>query len=77
MEDFIISVGKVEEWQMTNDITSLDAVFDRAKRVLVGGGVVALVREQRTGEVYRFEEFSTLEDFEKYREGVYRWIKTQ
>ena len=74
MEDYIISVGKVEEWQMTNDTAALDVVFDRAKRVLVGGGVVALVRELRTGEVYRFEEFSTLEELEKYKKGVYRWL---
>ena len=32
MEDYIISVGKIEEWQMTNDLVSLDIVFDRAKR---------------------------------------------
>ena len=75
MEDYIISVGKVEEWQMTNDIAALDTVFDRAKRVLVGGGIVALVREQRSGEVYRFEEFSTLEDLEGYRKRVYRWLE--
>jgi hypothetical protein len=74
MEDFIISVGRVEEWQMTNDIAALDTVFDRAKRVLVGGGIVVLVREQRSGEVYRFEEFSTLEDLEGYRKRVYRYL---
>jgi hypothetical protein len=38
MEDYIISVGKLEEWQMTNDVAALDVVFDRAKRVMVGGG---------------------------------------
>jgi hypothetical protein len=75
MEDYIISVGKIEEWQMTNDLAALDTIFDRAKRVLVGGGVVALVREQRSGEVFRFEEFSTLEEFEEYRERVYRYLK--
>jgi hypothetical protein len=75
MEDYIISVGKVEEWQMTNDISALDLVFERAKRVLVGGGIVALVREQRSGEVYRVEEFSSLEDFEVYRRGVYKWLR--
>ena len=75
MEEYIISVGKVEEWQMTNDIAALDRVFERAKRVLVGGGIVALVREQRSGQVYRFEEFSTLEDFEIYRRGVYKYLK--
>jgi hypothetical protein len=74
MEAYIISVGKVEEWQMTNDVAALDVVFERAKRVLVGGGIVALVREQRSGEVYRFEEFSTLEDLEGYRSRVYRFL---
>jgi len=74
MEEYIISVGKVEEWQMTSDIAALDRVFERAKRVLVGGGIVALVREQRSGQVYRFEEFSTLEDFEIYRRGVYKYL---
>ena len=74
MEDFILSVGKIEEWQMTNDHVSLDMVFDRAKRTLVGGGIVALVREQRSGEVYRFEEISTLEGLDEYRRRVYRYL---
>lgn len=74
MEDFIISVNKVEEWQMTNDVTELDNLFQRAKRVLVGGGTVALVRQERSGETYRFEEFTNLEDFEKYRKNVYKYL---
>jgi hypothetical protein len=74
MEDFIISVGKVEEWQMTNDVAALDGLFQRAKKVLVGGGIVALVREQRSGEVYRFEEFNNLEDFEIYKRNVYKYL---
>ena len=74
MEDFINSVGKVEEWQMTNDVAALDGLFQRAKKVLVGGGIVALVREQRSGEVYRFEEFNNLEDFEIYKRNVYKYL---
>ena len=74
MEDFIISVNKVEEWQMTNDVTELDNLFQRAKRVLVGGGTVALVRQQRSGESYRFEEFTNLEDFEQYKKKVYKYL---
>ena len=58
-----------------NDIGALDRVFERAKRVLVGGGIVVLVREQRSGQVYRFEEFSTLEDFEVYKREVYKYLK--
>ena len=74
MEDFIISVSKVEEWQMTNDTAELNRLFERAKRVLVGGGIVALVREQRSGESYRFEEITNLEDFEKYKTGVCKYL---
>lgn len=74
MEDYIINVGKVEEWQMIRDIASLDETFQRAKRVLVGGGTVALVREQRDGTSYRFEEFTNLEDFETYRKNVYKYL---
>jgi hypothetical protein len=75
MDDYIISVGKVEEWQMINDITSLNELFQRAKRVLVGGGTVALVREQRDGTSWKVDEFSNLEDFEKYKDNVYKYLK--
>ncbi|HEY6901102.1 MAG TPA: hypothetical protein VI233_10685 [Puia sp.] len=75
MEDYIINVGKIEEWQMINDVGSLDEVFQRARRVLVGGGTVALVREQRSGESWKVDEFSNLEDFDAYRNNVYKYIK--
>ena len=74
MEDYIIKVGKVEEWQTIKDIASLDEVFQRAKRTLVGGGIVALVREQRNGEAFRFEEFTTLEELEEYKKNVYKYL---
>lgn len=74
MEDYIINVGKVEEWQMIKDIAALDEVFQRAKRTLVGGGTVALVREQRNGASYRFEEFTNLDDFEQYKKNVYKYL---
>jgi hypothetical protein len=74
MDDYIINVGKVEEWQMIKDVASLDELFQRAKRVLVGGGVVALVRALRNGDSYRFEEFTNLDDFEVYRNNVYKYL---
>ena len=74
MDDFIINVGKVEEFQMTKDVPALDELFQRAKRVLVGGGVVLLVRELRNGDSYRFEEFTNLDDFETYRKNVYKYL---
>jgi len=75
MDDYIINVGKVEEWQTINDINSLNEVFQRAKRVLVGGGTVALVREQRDGASWKVDEFSSLEDFEKYKDNVYKYLR--
>jgi hypothetical protein len=74
MDDFIINVGKVEEFQMTKDVPALDEIFQRAKRALVGGGVVVLVRELRNGDSYRFEEFSNLDDFETYKKNVYKYL---
>ncbi|HXB09090.1 MAG TPA: hypothetical protein VNW04_18325 [Puia sp.] len=74
MDDYIINVGKVEEWQMIRDISSLDEMFQRAKRVLVGGGTVALVREQRDGTAYRFEVFSNLDDLDTYKKNVYKYL---
>ena len=74
MEDYIINVGKVEEWQTIKDIASLDEVFQRAKRTLVGGGTVALIREQRNGTSYRFEEFTNLDDLEEYKKRVYKYL---
>ena len=75
MEDYIINVGKIEEWQMIKDIQSLNEVFRRAKSTLVGGGTVALVREQRNSGSYRFEEFTNLEDLEAYRKNTYKYLE--
>ncbi len=74
MEDFIIDVAKVEEWQMIGDLRSLDELFIRGRRVLVGGGTVVLTREQRSGESVRFEEFTNLEDFDQYKKNVYKYL---
>ena len=75
MEDYIINVGKVEEWQMINDVSSLDEVFLRAKRVLVGGGTVVLQRDQRSGESWKVGEYTNLDEFEAYRKNVYKYLK--
>lgn len=74
MEDYIINVGQIEELQTINDTNSLDIIFQRAKRTIVGGGIVALVRQQRDGQADRFEEFSTPEDLEAYRKNVYKYL---
>ena len=74
MEDFIINVGEVEEWQMIRDLPSLDTAFEKAKRTIVRGASVVLVRRQTDGRTERFDTFSTLDDLNAYKERVYRYL---
>jgi hypothetical protein len=75
MSEYIIYVGKIEELQMLNDRNALDAIFRKAKSAVVGGEVVALVRQSSNGQSYRFEEISTLEDLNEYKNKVYKYVK--
>ena len=75
MEDLIIRVNKIEELQNINDTNTLNELFARAKRVLVGGGSVALTRVQPSGEEYKFEELTTLPDLEEYKNNVFKYLK--
>jgi hypothetical protein len=77
MEDLIISVNDIEEWQTLNDMDSLGRVFRKAHSVLVGGGKVVLERVQSSGQRYKFEEFSSLDDLEAYRKNVYKYLKEE
>ncbi|HEY4147909.1 MAG TPA: hypothetical protein VGM41_03220 [Chitinophagaceae bacterium] len=74
MDDYTIYVNQVEEWQMVSDTNALDALFQKAKRILVGGGTVALVRKNGPGRHDKFDEISTLEDLEVYRKNVYKHL---
>jgi len=75
MEDLVITVNNIEEWQTLNDTNNLGRVFRKAQSVLVGGGKVVLERVQPSGEHYKFDEFTSLEDLEVYKKNVYRYIK--
>jgi len=77
MEDLVIAVNNIEEWQTLNDTNSLGRVFRRAQSVLVGGGKVILERVQPSGQRYQFEEFTNLEDLEAYRKNVYKYLKDE
>ena len=72
MNEYTIYVNQVEEWQMLNDTHALDAVFQKAKRMLVGGEPVVLARKDRSGRSDKFDELSTLDDLEAYRKNVYK-----
>jgi len=77
MEDLVIAVNNIEEWQTLNDTNSLGRVFRRAQSVLVGGGKVILERVQPSGQRYQFEEFTNLEDLETYKKNVFKYLKDE
>jgi hypothetical protein len=75
MDEYIIIVNKIEELQTLNDRDALDAIFKKAQSTIVNGVLVALVRESSSGESYRFEEITTLEDLETYKKDVYKYVR--
>ena len=74
MEDFVIIVNRIEELQLTQDRQELELIFDKAKRTIVGGLDVILVRENKNGKQEKFQTFSNEHDFEEYRKQVFRFL---
>lgn len=74
MEDFTIVVNHIEELQSTGDRQELEVIFERAKRTIVGGMDVILVRENRAGAQERFQTIANEQDFEEYRKQVFRFL---
>lgn len=73
MEDFVIVVNRIEELQSTENRQELELIFDKAKRTIVGGQSVILVRES-SGKREQFDVFSNEHDFEEYRKKVFRFL---
>jgi len=74
MEDFVIVVNRIEELQSIQDREELERIFNKAKRTIVGGMDVILVREDRSGRQEKFQTFSNENDFEEYRKRVFRLL---
>lgn len=74
MEDFVIVVNRIEELQQIEDRQELERIFDKAKRTIVGGLDVILVREDRNGKQEKFQTFSNEHDFEEYRKKVFKFL---
>lgn len=75
MEDFTINVTRVEELQTISNADELETIFTRAKSAVVNGAKVVLVREEASGKKNKFDEIDTLDDLEKYREQVFKYVK--
>jgi hypothetical protein len=74
MEDFVIVVNRIEELQLIQDRQELELIFDKAKRTIVGGMSVILMRENSNGKREKFQTISNEHDFEDYRKQVFRFL---
>ena len=74
MEDFVIVVNRIEELQLVQDRQELELIFDKAKRTIVGGMNVILMRESNNGKREKFQTLSNEHDFEEYRKQVFRFL---
>jgi hypothetical protein len=74
MNDYTINVAQVEELQAINNTNELEIIFTRAKSAIVNGAKVILVREEASGKTNKFDEMDTLDELEKYRDGVFKYL---
>lgn len=74
MEDYVIIVNRIEELQLTQDRAELEIILDRAKRTIIGGMDVILVRQNRNGQQEKFQTITNEQDFEDYRKQVLRFL---
>lgn len=74
MRDYEINVKQIEELQTIKDTDSLDQIFERAYKAVVGGAAVILLRKNGTGKAEKFDELTTEGDLADYRERVYKYL---
>ena len=74
MQEYIINVAEVEEWQTIKNIDALDTLFARAKSTIVNGESVILVRRFSDGRTERFDTLTTLEELASYQGTVYKYL---
>ncbi|RYZ19435.1 MAG: hypothetical protein EOO16_19945 [Chitinophagaceae bacterium] len=74
MQEYIIDVTEIEEWQTIRDLDALDRVFQRARSTIVNGERVVLTRSDRSGRRQAFDELTTLDDLERYKTAVFRYL---
>lgn len=74
MRAYLIDVSRIEELQNLNDKGELEKIFFKAQSTIVNGEVVKLVRKDRQGLAQKFDELSTLEDLERYKRSVFKYL---
>jgi hypothetical protein len=74
MKEYIINVAQIEEWQTIKNIDALEQTFTRAKSTIVNGENVILVRKYADGRQEKFDELTNLEDLDKYKRTVFKYL---
>ncbi len=72
--EYTINVQEVEHLQDIHGTDELEQIFDRAKRTIIGGGTVLLVRVSAEGTVTQFDEITNEEDLAAYRDRVFLYL---
>ena len=74
MLEYIIDVTIIEELQTLNDKDQLEQIFFKAKSTVVNGEKVLLVRKDKQGQLQKFDEITSLEDLQRYRQTVFKYL---
>lgn len=74
MRDYEINVAHIEELQTIKDTDSLDQIFERAYKTVVGGATVVLLRKNGSGRAEKFDELTTEADLADYKSRVYKYL---
>jgi hypothetical protein len=74
MQELIIDVSKVEEFQTIKNVDALDNIFTRARSTIVNGAPVILARKTPAGRTERFDTLTTLDDLAVYHASVYKYL---
>ena len=74
MQPYEINVAQIEELQTIANLRKLDQIFARAQATLVGGETVILLRQTGSGPKEKFDAITTLEDLNRYKETVYKYL---
>ena len=59
---------------MISNTDELDRMFQKAKSAIVNGEKVILVRADTQGNQQAFDEFSTLDDLDEFRNRVFKYL---
>ncbi len=74
MQEYVINVSDIEDLQMTNDTKELERIFAKAKSTVVQGEPVILTRKSADGSVQKFDEITTEQDLDSYKQTVFKYL---